>query len=155
MKERKKMVTNKKGKARAYDYEAILNWIIRYKIEHDGLSPTMQQIATACGLKTMSHVAYILNTLEKDQRIILTPGGIQLPHSMYRSFGSDIEMITDFVIANATQLQKEVRLGDTTASEITRVYGDATEYGFDDQTIEKIIELIQVYNVQSAIAPRL
>ena len=54
-----------------YDYQDVLDFIISYKQLHDGNSPTWREIASACSISSMSVVAYILQTLERQNKIIL------------------------------------------------------------------------------------
>ena len=59
-----------------YDYQEVLNFIIAYKQLHDGNSPTWREIAEACSISSMSVVAYILQTLERQDKIILEHGHV-------------------------------------------------------------------------------
>ena len=54
-----------------YDYQDVLDFIISYKQLHDGNSPTCREIAEACSISSMSVVAYILQSLERQNKLIL------------------------------------------------------------------------------------
>ncbi len=45
------------------DYEDIFQWIIDYKAEHDGNSPTIREIMKGTGVKSTSHMVWILDRL--------------------------------------------------------------------------------------------
>lgn len=62
----------KKGWNRKYDYNAVLEYIIRHKRENDGNSPGIRQIVNACNLGSTSVAAYILDTLEAQGSITRT-----------------------------------------------------------------------------------
>lgn len=44
--------------------KAVLDFIITYKTNNDGNSPTMREISKGSGVKSTSNVDYILNQLE-------------------------------------------------------------------------------------------
>jgi SOS-response transcriptional repressor LexA len=65
-------------------WESVMDFIIRFKSEHDGVAPSVQEICDACGLQSKSHADYILTRLEdegrirrneKEARMIMVPGG--------------------------------------------------------------------------------
>lgn len=147
--------TSRLGKKRSHDYGAVYAWIVKYKVENDGLSPTLQQIADGNGLKSMSHVAYILDRLEKSGLIIQTKNGIKLPFGLYQRHTSLLDLARDYIYGHVAEILSESRKGNTLAVEITRVFGDGGELGFDVETIEKLVALIGEYNVQSATAARI
>lgn len=49
--------------------QAVLGFIIRYKMEHDGISPTMREIAMRCDISSTSQVARSLEALEREGHI--------------------------------------------------------------------------------------
>jgi SOS-response transcriptional repressor LexA len=49
--------------------QAVLGFIIRYKMEHDGISPTMREIALRCDISSTSQVARSLAVLEDEGHI--------------------------------------------------------------------------------------
>lgn len=49
--------------------QAVLDYIIRYKTEHDGVSPTMHEISLRCDISSTSMVARDLDALEEEGRI--------------------------------------------------------------------------------------
>jgi SOS-response transcriptional repressor LexA len=59
----------------------VLAFIVGFKRRHDGLAPTMSEIADACGFSTNSLVSFYLTRLE-GQRLIRRhegrPGGIEV-----------------------------------------------------------------------------
>ena len=55
--------------------QAILSYIITYKCQHDGLSPTYRQIMRGVGISSTSVVAYHIRHLEVMGRLRLGPGG--------------------------------------------------------------------------------
>lgn len=48
---------------------AVLEFIIGYKVEHDGMSPTVKEIGAQVGISSTSVVCYHLDLLEADGRI--------------------------------------------------------------------------------------
>jgi len=65
-------------------WESVMEFIIRFKKEHDGVGPTVDEICAACGIPSKSHANYILEKLEDGGRIrrgegfarmIMIPGG--------------------------------------------------------------------------------
>ena len=56
----------------------VYSYIVRYKIDHDGNSPTIREICAACGITSTSAVNY---TLEKMERAKL----IRLPKAFKRA----------------------------------------------------------------------
>lgn len=50
---------------RRYDYAAIFQWIIRYKIAHDGNSPSYGDLMRDCHISSRSVVNHILTTMER------------------------------------------------------------------------------------------
>jgi len=55
----------------SHDPETIYNFIVKFKKEHDGNSPTIREIGTACGVSSTSAVVYILKILARQERITL------------------------------------------------------------------------------------
>ena len=43
---------------------SVLKFVIRHKAEHNGNSPSYEEIMSACGIKSKSHVGVILDRLE-------------------------------------------------------------------------------------------
>lgn len=54
--------------------KAVLDYIITYKREHDGNSPTLREIMTACHITSTSNTSYILADLAKTGQIVINPG---------------------------------------------------------------------------------
>ena len=44
----------------------VLKFVIRHKAEHNGNSPSLEEIKNACEIKSKSHVSQILDKLEKN-----------------------------------------------------------------------------------------
>lgn len=59
---------NEMNKARIYQF------ILEYKREHDGNSPTFREIRQACQISSTSMVSYYLRQLEAETKISLQPG---------------------------------------------------------------------------------
>jgi hypothetical protein len=59
---------------RQHNYEAILEFVIGVKRANDGLSPTRRIIRDECNLSSTSVVKYILDELEREGKIIQSPG---------------------------------------------------------------------------------
>ena len=57
-----------------YNYDLVVEFVIQYKMEHNGNSPAYDQIMEACDISTKSHVKYILDRLQEDGKIELEPG---------------------------------------------------------------------------------
>ena len=55
--------------SRKYDDNEIFQFIVQYKIDHDGVSPTMREIKESMGVSSTSVVNYILDRLEYSGRI--------------------------------------------------------------------------------------
>lgn len=49
--------------------EAILAYIVRHKLEHDGVAPTVREIVEEAGISSTSVVCYHLGLLEAEGRI--------------------------------------------------------------------------------------
>lgn len=49
----------------SYTAEDVLNFIRRYKREHNGIAPTMREIAAAVGLASTSTASHHVNALER------------------------------------------------------------------------------------------
>jgi len=45
--------------------EDVLRFIVRFKQENDGNSPTMREICDGCGIPSLSHLDVILNKLDE------------------------------------------------------------------------------------------
>lgn len=52
----------------------ILNYIIGYKLAHNGVSPTLQEIRDGTGLSSKSLINYYLQRLAASNLIAFTPG---------------------------------------------------------------------------------
>lgn len=48
-----------------YDIEKIFRWIVEYKTQHDGNSPTLVELMSACGVSSRSVARYLLQRLQK------------------------------------------------------------------------------------------
>ena len=70
--------------------QAIYEFIVQFKIDHDGNSPTYREIMAAIGISSSSTVAYYLNQLEEagliirpmeggNSRVIEIPGAVWVP----------------------------------------------------------------------------
>jgi hypothetical protein len=51
------------------DYQRIYRYIVEYKRQHDGLSPSVRQIAARFAIPSTAHVKYILDWLEDHGQI--------------------------------------------------------------------------------------
>ena len=51
----------------------VLDYIIGYKIAHDGNSPTIREIMYACGIASTSNTSYILRDLQEAGKVIILP----------------------------------------------------------------------------------
>lgn len=60
---------------RLYSREKILAFIIRYKKQHDGNSPTLREIMDACDISSTSVASYALRNLVDEGRIRLSCDG--------------------------------------------------------------------------------
>lgn len=47
------------------DPTIVLNYIIQYKENHDGLSPSIQNICDGCGMASPASVVYVIAKLER------------------------------------------------------------------------------------------
>lgn len=65
--------------------QRIYQYIVRFKVENDGNSPTMRQIGGSVGVKSTSMIAFYLNRLEAAGLISRPPGvcNIQLVGGRY------------------------------------------------------------------------
>ena len=63
------------GRRKIHDPAGVLYYIILYKSEHDGNSPTVRQIAEACDISSISVVNYLLRRLEASGHIRLGDDG--------------------------------------------------------------------------------
>lgn len=61
-----------------YDYDAVFTFIVNYKRNNDGNSPTIRTLQERFGISSTSVVAYILKKLEKDGKITLNNNTGQL-----------------------------------------------------------------------------
>lgn len=68
-------MTRNVGDGRKYDYDEIFQFIVSYKEEHDGNSPTFRCIEKEFSMSRSSLTRYILNRLEKDGKILLYKDG--------------------------------------------------------------------------------
>lgn len=57
-----------------HDPNTVLQYIIHYKILHDGNSPTFRDIGAACRIPSTSNVSLILKKLVQQGRINILPG---------------------------------------------------------------------------------
>lgn len=65
---------NSQGAGIKHDRKKVLEYIITYKREHDGNSPTLREMMTACRVTSTSNMSYILADLQKSGQIIVNPG---------------------------------------------------------------------------------
>lgn len=63
-------MANKKKKARRYSNESIYNFIIEYKKNNDGNSPSLRDICNALGINSTSLVQNRLFELEEEGKIV-------------------------------------------------------------------------------------
>lgn len=54
-----------------YDFDAILAFLIKYKQEHDGNSPTFRQIMAEFDIPSTSIISYVLDQMEAEGMIKL------------------------------------------------------------------------------------
>jgi SOS-response transcriptional repressor LexA len=52
----------------------VFQFIVRFKAENDGVSPSMREIEEACGLSSLSHVNYYLQRLVRMKKIEIRYG---------------------------------------------------------------------------------
>ena len=55
-----------------YDIQPIFNWIVEYKTEHDGNSPSLRELMRACNITSSSVASHILRRLARAGKISLT-----------------------------------------------------------------------------------
>jgi SOS-response transcriptional repressor LexA len=65
---------NSQGNGIKHSRQAVLDYIIAYKIAHDGNSPTLREIMIACRVTSTSNMSYILADLAKTGQIVINPG---------------------------------------------------------------------------------
>jgi SOS-response transcriptional repressor LexA len=65
---------NSQGTGIKHDRKKVLEYIISYKIAHDGNSPSLRQMMAACRVTSTSNMSYILADLEKTGQIVVNPG---------------------------------------------------------------------------------
>lgn len=58
----------------SHDREMIFKKIVQFKLCHDGCSPTNRDLMELTGVKSTSHMSWILERLEEDGYIRLLPG---------------------------------------------------------------------------------
>ena len=61
---------------RKFDYDKIFQYIIYHKQHVDGLSPSYREIMLYFGIASTSTVGRIIETLEREGKIVRTPNGI-------------------------------------------------------------------------------
>jgi SOS-response transcriptional repressor LexA len=54
--------------------ETVYQYIISFKVDHDGNSPTIREIASGCTISSISQVQYYLDRLVDDGRIEMSEG---------------------------------------------------------------------------------
>lgn len=54
-----------------HDRDTVFRFIVDYKRENDGISPSIEEIMATCGISSKSACQYILKGLQRDGRIIL------------------------------------------------------------------------------------
>lgn len=65
-------------------HKDVLKFVIRYKSEHNGNSPSYEEIMAGCKIKSKSHVSGILDELENDG--LLEHNGVKsinIPNSVW------------------------------------------------------------------------
>lgn len=59
--------------------ERLYDFIVRYKLEHDGVAPTYREMMEQAGVaKSYGHINYLLGALEEAGRISLGDGARQI-----------------------------------------------------------------------------
>ena len=53
--------------------EQLFDFIVSYKREHDGIAPSLRDMAEHMGITSTSHIAYFLRKLAKSGRIVIIP----------------------------------------------------------------------------------
>jgi LexA DNA binding domain. len=66
-------------KNQIHDPRKVLKFITKHKVKHGGDSPTLREIGDACDIPAPSNVREILLKLERDGKVILRRGQIELP----------------------------------------------------------------------------
>lgn len=61
--------------AHKHDHSAVFKFIVDYKKNNDGASPSMREISKTFDISSLSHVRYILGRLEVHGKIKLTRAG--------------------------------------------------------------------------------
>ncbi len=56
-----------------HNRQTVLNYIIRYKKNNDGNSPTIREIMYACSIASTSNTSYILRDLQASGKVIILP----------------------------------------------------------------------------------
>jgi hypothetical protein len=81
---------------RKYDYDKVYDFIVAFKIDNDGNSPSYRMIKRGLKISTISTVLYIIEHLEDDGKIyrshtgILVTGGEWIPPSQDLSTTSHV-----------------------------------------------------------------
>ena len=57
-----------------YPREEVLAYIIKYKTDNDGNSPTIREIMSGCGIGSTSIVSYILRDLQDEGKLRVIDG---------------------------------------------------------------------------------
>lgn len=81
---------SKEGETR----DEVFGFIIRYKIAHQGNTPSLEEISDGCGLSGKSHAKHHVDNLEDDGRITRTGRNIEVPGAVW-------------MIPNAREIERE------------------------------------------------
>ena len=63
------IVKRRQRRHRVHDLRKVLRFIVDFKREHDGNSPTLREIGAGCGISSTSVVVHLLKRLEKIGKI--------------------------------------------------------------------------------------
>jgi SOS-response transcriptional repressor LexA len=66
-------MANKFGEVK-HSRQAVYDYIVKFKKENDGNSPTVREIMQACNIPSSSNTSYILNQLSEAGLIEITEG---------------------------------------------------------------------------------
>ena len=73
---------NKRGRKRDDSkWQSVYNYVVQYKANNDGLSPSVRDIASECDISSTSHVTYIIDGMED---LAMTQRGIKVRGGRWR-----------------------------------------------------------------------
>lgn len=63
------------GHPTKYDNDIVFAWLVKYKSQHNGNSPTLREMCTGLNISSISVAHHILDGLQKQGRIVLPHKG--------------------------------------------------------------------------------